>query len=189
MTVCSHWHRPSWAAVFTFILGASACAAEPPRVPPDLTQGPLVDRKLTYNLGATGLRGWIYTRPGNFFERQQGRTTTASRQILVTHVGVNSPAEGVVKVDDVKNWLTQKAIAEAVASGRFDVDRKTKTTEELLAALGDWSPVTSSWAAEELAKRPEGTELIARLIVMSEGSDARQRQGAAEALGYIKSVG
>ena len=31
----------------------------------------------------------------------QGRTTTASRQILVTHVGAKSPAEGVLKVDDV----------------------------------------------------------------------------------------
>lgn len=49
--------------------------------PPDLTQAVSVDRTLTYNLGATGLRGWIHTRAVNFFESQQGRTTTASRQI------------------------------------------------------------------------------------------------------------
>ncbi len=83
------------------LLTASALAAEPPKTPPDLTQDSAVDRKLTYNLGATGLRGWIYTRPATHFDGLQGRTTAASRQILVTHVGVKSPADGVVKVDDV----------------------------------------------------------------------------------------
>jgi hypothetical protein len=55
----------------------------------------------TYNLGATGLRGWIYNWEASNHERAQGRTTQASRQILVTHVGAASPADGVVKVDDV----------------------------------------------------------------------------------------
>lgn len=69
---------------------------------PDLTKDlQSVDRKLTYNLGATGLRGWIHTKAANNLDAAQGRTTLASRQILVTHVGVNSPADGVVKVDDV----------------------------------------------------------------------------------------
>lgn len=55
----------------------------------------------TYNLGATGLRGWIYTRAANNLDAAQGRQTLASRQILVTHVGAASPADGVVMVDDV----------------------------------------------------------------------------------------
>lgn len=48
---------------------------------PDLTKGDIsgIDRTRTYNLGATGLRGWIYTQPADFFESCQGRTTTASR--------------------------------------------------------------------------------------------------------------
>jgi len=83
------------------VMIASELLAATPSVPPDLTQSNTVDRKLTYNLGATGLRGWIYTRPANFFESQQSRTTTASRQILVTHVGAKSPADGVMKVNDV----------------------------------------------------------------------------------------
>jgi len=76
-------------------------AADP--VNPDLTKGGTrgVSRELTYNLGATGMRGWIYTHPADFFESVQGRTTTASRQILVTHVGAKSPADGVMQVDDV----------------------------------------------------------------------------------------
>ncbi|MFN4873100.1 MAG: DUF6288 domain-containing protein [Akkermansiaceae bacterium] len=69
---------------------------------PDLTKdAQTVNRKETYNLGATGLRGWIYTKAANNLDAAQGRTTLASRQILVTHVGTASPADGVVKVDDV----------------------------------------------------------------------------------------
>ena len=87
-----------------------------------------------------------------------------------------------------KNWLSKNEISEAIASGRFDLDRMTKKTEELVEALSDWSPVARSWAAEELARRPEKKELIPRLIAMSDGRDARKRQGAAETLGYIKSA-
>jgi hypothetical protein len=86
------------------------------------------------------------------------------------------------------NWLSKKDVAEAIASGRFDLDRKAKSTEELLAALGDWSPVARGWAAEELGRRPNKKELVAPLIAMAEGPDARKRQGAAETLGYINSA-
>ena len=81
----------------------SALAAKPkaPQVAPDLTKDQAVDRKATYNLGSTGLRGWIYLKPATHFDGLQGRTTEPSRQILVTHVGENSPASGVVKVNDV----------------------------------------------------------------------------------------
>lgn len=77
--------------------------ADPPLVPPDLTKGETtgVDRNGTYNLGATGMRGWIYTRPDNYHDSEHGRTTTRSRQILVTHIGKKSPADGVLQVDDV----------------------------------------------------------------------------------------
>ena len=69
---------------------------------PDLTKDiQSIDRELTYNLGATGLRGWIHTKAADNLDAAQGRTTLASRQILVTHVGAASPADGVVKVDDV----------------------------------------------------------------------------------------
>jgi len=88
-------------AVCFLISPSEASGKEKPKVAPDLTKDTNVDRELTYNLGATGLRGWIFTRPEDYFESQQGRTTTKSRQILVTHVGKKSPAEGVIKVDDV----------------------------------------------------------------------------------------
>lgn len=89
------------SAFTVFVASSLSVAAEPSKTPPDLTQDSKVDRSLTYNLGATGLRGWIYTRPATHFDGLQGRTTAASRQILVTHVGPKSPADGVLQVDDV----------------------------------------------------------------------------------------
>ena len=89
---------------------------------------------------------------------------------------------------DQASWLTKKEVADAIASGRFDLDRKNKTNEELIEAMGDWSPVVRSWAAEELGKRPERKELVPRLIALAEGPDYRKRQGAAETLGYINSA-
>ncbi|NQW48661.1 MAG: hypothetical protein HQ464_12945 [Planctomycetes bacterium] len=69
---------------------------------PDLTKDmKSVDRKGTYNLGATGMRGWIHTKAETKADADFGRTTGTSRQILVTHIGANSPADGVMQVDDV----------------------------------------------------------------------------------------
>jgi hypothetical protein len=93
--------RTFLSALFALGVTAGTLAAASP---PDLTApGAIgaVDRKLTYNLGATGLRGWIHHKPATHFDGLQGRTTAASRQILVTHVGQESPADGVLEVDDV----------------------------------------------------------------------------------------
>lgn len=143
------------AAFLAIIHSAPLLAAEPPKTPPDLTQAHSVDRKLTYNLGATGLRGWIYTRPANFRESQQGRTTTASRQILVTHVGKDSPADGVMKVDDVILGVGGKlfsddarqtfgrAISEAEKTGVMKLTRwregKTEDVSLKLRVMGSYS--------------------------------------------------
>ena len=48
----------------SLIFGGKLALAQPKNpVPPDLTKHKPTDIKLTYNLGATGLRGWIYTKP------------------------------------------------------------------------------------------------------------------------------
>ena len=51
----------------------------------------------TYNLGATGLRGWIYIDSNN--AGQQGLITAPSRQILVTVA--SAPGSAVLAVDDL----------------------------------------------------------------------------------------
>lgn len=87
---------------------------------------------------------------------------------------------------DESQWLDAAEVAAAVASGRFDLDRKTMPVEELVAMLGDWSPAARSWAAEELARRPEARGLVPRLLALAEGPDARRRQGACETLGLLR---
>ncbi len=86
------------------------------------------------------------------------------------------------------NGLSRKEAAEAVASGRFDVDRQGKTAEELVDAFRDWSPIVRGWAAEELARRPEAKAMVARLMAMAEGNDAHARQGACETLGHLRNT-
>ena len=121
----------AWA--FVAGAGAAACFGETP-APPDLTRDRQVDRSLTYNLGPTGLRGWIYTRAANNLDSQQGRTTTASRQILVTHVGAGSPADGVLRVDDVLLGVDGKRFEDDArqAFGRAVTQAETEARKGLL---------------------------------------------------------
>jgi hypothetical protein len=86
---------------------------------------------------------------------------------------------------DPSGWLDRKQAAATVASGRFDLDRRAMSVEELVGAFGDWSPIVRSWAAEELSKRPEGRTMVASLIKLAEGSDPHQIQGACETLGLL----
>jgi hypothetical protein len=87
-----------------------------------------------------------------------------------------------------RDFLSAKEVAQTIASGRFDLDRKQKSPQELIATFSDWSPSVRSWAAEELAARPEAKALVPQLITMAEGKDAHIRQGACETLGHLKSV-
>jgi hypothetical protein len=83
-------------------------------------------------------------------------------------------------------WLTQQEVADAIAAGRFDLDRKKLSAEELTTALGNWSPIVRLWAAEELATRSEAQALVPLLITAAEGTNARLRLGACEALRQLK---
>ena len=69
----------------------------------DLTVGnnlSTVDRTYTYNLGPTGMRGWI-DNGWPETPAQDGYTAFAPYQILVTTVGAGTPAAGVLAVNDV----------------------------------------------------------------------------------------
>jgi hypothetical protein len=72
---------------------ATVAAADPaaPK-PPDLTAGGEKDKSHDWLLGPTGLRGWMFYH--------EGRTTYA-RQILVTAVDKESPADGILALGDV----------------------------------------------------------------------------------------
>ena len=121
----------------------------------------------TYNLGATGMRGWICNKMDSNHERAQGRTTLNSRQILVTHVGAASPADGVVKVDDVILGVDGKPFSDdarksfALAIQEAETDAKggklkltvwrAGQTQDLslkLAVMGTYS-ATAPWNCEK----------------------------------------
>jgi len=140
---------------------ASISMANSPVDPPDLTQGETqaVDLKQgTYNLGSTGLRGWIHTKAANNLDAGQGRFTLASRQILVTHIGPGSPADGIMQVNDVILGVggkpfsddARKSIAHAIQEAEKETNRgilkltrwRAGTTEEVqlkLRVLGTYS--------------------------------------------------
>jgi hypothetical protein len=85
----------------TVAAGASLCgwlAGVSAAAPPDLTvPGTVVDTKLTYNLGPTGARGWIYYQKPDAAPVM----TRDSRQILVTTIEAGSPAAGILQAGDV----------------------------------------------------------------------------------------
>ena len=69
---------------------------------PDLTTTDLttINRAWTYNLGATGMRGWIYNAwPATM--NIDDVTLFAPYQILVTTVADGTPAAGILAIDDV----------------------------------------------------------------------------------------
>lgn len=106
------FHHP--CAVFTSICLTALAVLAPlaQAAPPDLTAaGAIAALKAdnlananpsygeTYNLGPTGLRGWIYIDRNN--AGSQGLMTAQSRQILITVVAAGSSSAGVLAVDDV----------------------------------------------------------------------------------------
>lgn len=86
----------------TFVLGGILMLSEIHAQVPDLTQPEVIhkiDRKnSTYNLGPTGLRGYIpVSRRPN--DGPDGTMTGESRQVLVT--AASAPADKELQVDDV----------------------------------------------------------------------------------------
>lgn len=99
------------AAVSALMLVAAASSAQQPAMPPDLTVSTnryAIDRKYTYNLGPTGMRGWIRTNWGTY--NSEKSTAETPWQILVTSVGTNTPASAA-------GILTNDVILGACAGG------------------------------------------------------------------------
>lgn len=86
------------AAALLMVLPAMAADS-----PPDLTKGGKRDKMNEWTLGPTGARGWIW---GKNLE------TTKARQILVTKVYPQSPADGVLKEGDVILGVDGKLFSE-----------------------------------------------------------------------------
>ena len=96
-------HRPLFKLIPLIFLLALPCSLRAAGTPPDLTApGEIakVDRAWTWNLGPSGMRGWIY-HAWPVTMNHDDVTAFAPYQILVTAVAEGTPAAGVMTVDDV----------------------------------------------------------------------------------------
>ena len=77
---------------------------EKPAPIPDFTKGGVIPakKKHDWNLGVTGLRGWMYS---------DQLVTSDARQIAVTKVEEGSPAQGTINVGDVILGVSGKAFS------------------------------------------------------------------------------
>jgi hypothetical protein len=73
-------------------------------LPPDLTRGGKPDNEHRWTLGATGARGWVWSK-----NIGGGIQSDDARQILITEVAKGSPADGVLKKGDVVTGLNGQA--------------------------------------------------------------------------------
>ncbi len=89
----THW-RSIVMALFLIPFTANCAGPQGKAKNPDFTTGDPIPNGYTHdwNLGPTGMRGWIFSKD---------LATTQARQILVTKVAANSPADGKLNVGDV----------------------------------------------------------------------------------------
>ena len=152
---------------------------------PDFTQGAKIpeDAKHDWNLGATGLRGWMYC---------DKMVTSDARQIAITKVAKGSPAYGILEVGDVILGVGGKpfsydprteigkaltAAESEAGSGELTLSRwRAGTSEEVVVripVLGTYSPTAPydcpkskrilEQGCRELAKRMEDPSYTRRL--------------------------
>lgn len=85
-----------------------------------------------------------------------------------------------------ENWLPSSEIAEAIAAERWlgDNAHAKRSTAQLLAGLGSWSPLDRAWSARELGLRKE--DVLPQLIEMTRSGNPSARLGAVAAIGQLK---
>jgi HEAT repeat protein len=148
-------------------------AKAPKSVPkPDFTKGDEIPKGATHdwNLGATGLRGWMHSEKS---------TTTEARQIKVTKVDPKSPSDGIIKLGDVILGVDGKLFAfdprvefgraltaAEAGDGKLDLvtwrDGNPVNVTVQLQTLGSYSK-TSPYACAKSAKILElGCEALAK---------------------------
>jgi len=137
----------SFSVLFLLAAGDPVFGAEKPMPNPDFTQGGKIPAgaKHDWNLGATGLRGWINC---------DKLVTSDARQIAITKVEKGSPAESVLAVGDV---------ILGVGGGPFSYDPRTEIGKALTLAeseAGQGKLSLTRWRAGI------ATEIVVKLPVL-----------------------
>jgi hypothetical protein len=165
--------------VAALLLGLPVYAAAtrtPVREAPDLTQDGKPDNQHRWTLGATGARGWVWSR-----YLAGGIQSADARQILVTDVAKGSPADGVLSKGDVVTGLNGRVFggdarllfAQAVTeaeketnSGVLQLVRwragKTENVQLKLPVLGTYAPTAPYGCAKSQRIFEQGCAAIAK---------------------------
>ena len=134
-------------ALFSAPLPALAAGDNQPLTIPDFTKGEAIPAKAKHdwNLGPTGLRGWMFC---------DKMVTTDARQIAITKVDKGSPADGIVAVGDV---------ILGVGGEPFSYDPRTEFGKALTiaeSAAGEGNLTVTRWRAGK------AEEVVVRLPVL-----------------------
>jgi len=140
-----------WACLLLSALVGPLDARPEPIPNPDFTQGGSIPAEATkdWNLGATGLRGWMHTL--------RWLSTTDARQVYITEVAKGSPADGAFREGDVllgvagqpfaydpRTELGKALTAAEASDGKLILIRwregKTEVVALQLPVLGPYSP-------------------------------------------------
>ena len=157
-------------------MAAGGSPGKPAAVPPDLTQGGKPDNEHRWTLGATGARGWVWSR-----YVAGGSENTDARQILITEVAKGSPADGVLENGDVVTGLNGQAFggdarrlfAQAVTEAEKETNGgvlklvrwragKTENVELKLQVLGTYAPTAPYGCAKSKRIFEQGCAAIAK---------------------------
>jgi hypothetical protein len=164
-------------------LSAVAAAKNTPLAIPDFTQGGAIPAgaKHDWNLGPTGLRGWMFC---------DQMVTTDARQISITQVAKGSPAEGLFQVGDVLLGVGGKPFAydprtefgRAVTLAESEAGRGTLTVTRWragqvepvavkLPVLGSYGGTAPYDCPKSLRILEKGCEALAKKVVQSPQRD------------------
>jgi hypothetical protein len=159
---------------FGLALAGPLAAAPKPLPNPDFTKGETIPEGASkdWNLGATGLRGWIYTNQ---------LSTAEARQVLITKVAAGSPASGLLDVGDVllgvagkpfsydpRQELGKALTAAEASDGRLALtcwrDGKTDRVTLELQVLGSYSATAPYDCPKSKRILTNGCEALAKRI-------------------------
>ncbi len=145
-------------------------------LPPDLIRGGKPDNEHRWTLGATGARGWVWSR-----NIGGGIQSDDARQILITDVAKGSPADGVLKKGDVVTGVSGQAFggdarrlfAEAVTEAEKEAGGgvlklirwragKKENVQLKLQVLGTYAPTAPYGCAKSKRIFEQGCAAIAK---------------------------
>ena len=169
---------------FSYLWGPLGVA----RAGPEAVAAHLKEQRWFYDLARRWDGGFVYQ--GGAGESDSYNGWDATGVFLLTYALPLQKLHITGKAANAANRLTGKELQAVIDDGRGFTYRHQKdcyaarSDEELLKALGSWSPAVRFRAASALARKPG--DFVPQLTRMLAGDNLNARLGACEALEYLK---